>query len=333
MKAIVQDAYGSPNVLRLEEVEQPPVGDDDVLVRVSAAGVDAGVWHLMAGRPYLFRAMGPGVRAPKNRVRGADLAGRVEAVGGNITQLKAGDDVFGSCNPVRDGSFAEYARAQADRLAPKPANLTFEQAAAAPVSGVTALQGLRDAGKLQSGQTVLVTGAAGGVGSFAVQIAKALGAEVTGVCAATKADLVASIGADHVIVYTREDFADGTRHYDLILDTAGRRPLSHLRRALTPHGTLVIVGGEGGGRWLGGFDRQMLRAPLLSLVGSQTLRSVMGKVNTDDLNALRELIEAGKVTPAVDRAYPLAQAPEAIRYVHERHARGKVVVTVAETSR
>ena len=328
MKAIVQDTYGSSNVLRLDEIERPQIGDDDVLVRVAAAGVDPGVWHFMQGLPYLVRAMGLGVRAPKTAVRGTDLAGHVEAVGPNVTALKAGDEVFGACDPLHEGSFAEFARTRADRLAPKPANLSFEQAAAVPVSAVTALQGLRDQGGLLPGQTMLVTGAAGGVGSFAVQIAKALGAEVTGVCSASKTELVGSLGADHVIDYGREDFADGACHYDLILDTAGRRPLSELRHALTSNGTLVIVGGEGGGRWLGGFDRQMVRAPVMSLLGGQKLRSFVAKVNTDDLNALRELCEAGKVTPLIDRTYPLAEVPDAIRYLHDRRPGGKVVVTM-----
>ena len=328
MKAIVQDTYGSPNVLRLDEIERQQIDDDDVLVRVAAAGVDPGVWHFMQGLPYLVRAMGLGVRAPKTAVRGTDLAGHVETVGRNVTALKAGDEVFGSCDPLREGSFAEFARTRADRLAPKPANLSFEQAAAVPVSGVTALQGLRDQGGLQSGQTVLITGAAGGVGSFAVQIAKALGTEVTGVCSAAKTELVGSLGADHVIDYGREDFADGSRHYDLILDTAGRRPC---RASPCPHRTapLVIVGGEA----VGLVGR--LRPPDGAGAGHVAARrpaaaDFVAKVNTDDLNVLRELIESGKLTPVVDRTYPLAQVPDAIRYLHDRHARGKVVVTIAE---
>ncbi len=232
-----------------------------MLVRVHAAGVDPGVWHVTAGLPYLVRLMGLGLRAPKARVPGNDVAGRVEAVGKNVTQFQPGDEVYGR-QPTGDGSFAEYVAVPTGRLAPKPANLTFEQAAAVPVSGVTALQGLRDKGRVLPGQKVLVIGAGGGVGTFAVQLAKSFGAEVTGVCSPAKIDLVRSIGADHVIDRTSEDFGDGTRRYDLILDTAGRRSLSDLRRALTRRGTLVIVGGEGGDRWLGGFDRQMLRAPL-----------------------------------------------------------------------
>jgi NADPH:quinone reductase-like Zn-dependent oxidoreductase len=244
MKAIVQDSYGSADVLELREVERPEVGDDDLLLSVHAAGVDPGVWHLMTGLPYLVRVMGFGLRAPRTRVRGGDVAGRVEAFGRNVKGFRAGDEVFGVC----DGSFAEYASAREEKLAPKPANLTFSQAAAVPTSASTALQGLRDGGGVQAGQKVLVIGAAGGVGSFAVQIARALGAEVAGVCSPTKVDLVRSLGAERVIDYTREDFAEGGQRYDVILDTAGNRPLSRLRRALAPRGTLVIVGGEGGGR-------------------------------------------------------------------------------------
>ena len=254
MNAVIQDTYGSPEVLELREIDKPVVGDDEVLVQVRAAGVDPGVWHLMTGLPYLVRIMGYGLRTPKVRIRGRDVAGRVEAVGTNVTRFRPGDEVFGIC----DGSFAEYVCARPDKLAPKPANLTFEQAAAVPISALTALQAIRNTGKVQPGQTVLIIGAAGGVGTFAVQLAKAFGAKVTGVCSTTKLDLVRSIGADEVIDYTREDFADGARHWDLIVDTAGRRSLSQLRRALAPRGTLVIVGGEGGGRWLGGFDRQIL---------------------------------------------------------------------------
>ena len=324
MNAVVQDTYGSPEVLELREIDKPVVGDDEVLVQVRAAGVDPGVWHLMTGRPYLVRVMGYGLRTPKVGVRGRDVAGRVEAVGTNVTQFRPGDEVFG----IGEGSFAEYVGARADKLAPKPAHLTSEQAAAVPISALTALQALRDTGKLQPGQTVLIIGAAGGVGTFAVQLAKAFGAQVTGVCSTTKLDLVRSIGADEVIDYTREDFADGARHWDLIVDTAGRRSLSQLRRALAPRGTLVIVGGEGGGRWLGGFDRQILRAPVVSAFSRQRLRSLVSKERSEDLVVLKELIEAGKVTPVIDRTYPLGEAPEAIRYLEAGHARGKVVIRV-----
>jgi NADPH:quinone reductase-like Zn-dependent oxidoreductase len=321
MKAIVQDTYGSPDVLELRDIDKPVVTDNEVLIRVHAASVDPGVWHLMTGLPYLVRIMGYGLRKPKTPVRGRDVAGTVEAVGKNVTQFKPGDEVFGIC----EGSFAGYACAREKKLAPKPANLTFEQAATIPISAITALQALRDKGHVQPGQRVLVIGAAGGVGSFAVQLAKAFGAHVTGVCSTTKEDLVLSIGADHVIDYTRDDFADGTRRYDLILDTAGRRSLSHLRRALAPKGTLVIVGGEGGGRWFGGFDRG-LRAGMLSPFVGQRLRMLISPERKEDLQSLRELIEAGKVTPVVDRTYTLSEAPEAIRYLAEGHARGKVVI-------
>jgi NADPH:quinone reductase-like Zn-dependent oxidoreductase len=324
MKAIVQDRYGSADVLELGDVDMPVPKDDEVLLRVHAAGVEPGVWHLMTGMPYLVRLLGYGLRRPKVRVRGRDVAGRVEAVGKDVTEFRPGDEVFGIC----EGSFAEYACARADKLVPKPANLTFEQAAVVPISGLTALQGVRDRGQVQPGQRVLVIGAAGGVGSFAVQLAKAFGAEVTGVCSTTKADLVRSIGADQVIDYTREDFADGTRHWDLILDTAGNRSLSQLQRALAPKGTLVLVGGEGGGRWLGGFERQLFWAPMRSPFVGQKLRSLASKERKEDLQTLRELIEAGKVTPVIDRTYPLAEAPEAIRYLAQGHPRGKVAVTV-----
>lgn len=324
MKAIVQNVYGSADVLELREIDRPIPGDGEVLLRVHAAGVDPGVWHLMTGRPYLVRVMGFGLRKPKVRVRGRDVAGRVEAIGKNVPRFKPGDEVFGTV----EGSFAEYVCAREDRLVHKPANLSFEQAAAVPISGQTALQGLRDAGKAEPGQKVLIVGAAGGVGTFAVQIAKALGAHVTGVCSSMKLDLVRSIGADDVIDYTRENFADGAHRYDLILDTAGNRPLAQLRRALAPLGTLVIVGGEGGGRWLGGFDRQIFRAPILSLFVGQTMRPLIAKESTQDLIAMKELIEAGKVKPVIDRTFPLSEAPDAIRYLAEGHARGKVVILV-----
>jgi NADPH:quinone reductase-like Zn-dependent oxidoreductase len=323
MKAVVQERYGPPDVLELREIETPVAGDGDVLVRVRASGVDQGVWHLMAGLPYLVRLAGVGLRAPKNPVRGYDVAGRVEAVGANVTRFRPGDEVFGTCR----GSFAEYARARPDRLAPKPANLTFEQAAAVPISGYAALQAVRDQGKVQPGQRVLIIGAGGGVGTFAVQLSKAFGAEVTGVCSTTKTDLVRSIGADRVIDYTREDFADGRNRYDVILDIAGNRSLSHLRRALAPEGTLVIVGGEGGGRWLGGIDRQ-LRAHLLSPFVRQKLGTWISTEQEEDLETLRELLEAGTVTPIIDRTYALGEVPAAIRYLREGRARGKVVVRV-----
>jgi len=324
LKAIVHDTYGETDVLELRDIDKPAVGDDDVLVRVHAAGVDPGVWHLMTGLPYLVRIMGYGLRAPKNRVRGTDGAGRVEAVGANVTRFQPGDDVFGTF----DGSFAEYACAKPDKIARKSASVTFEQAAAVPVSGCTALLGLRDTAKVRAGQRVLVIGAGGGVGTFAVQLAKAFGAEVTGVCSTSKTDLVRSIGADHAIDYTREDFADGQQRSDVILDTAGNRSLSRLRRALARKGTLVLIGGEGGGRWSGGFERAIIRAPLLSPFVSQNLRQLVSAERTEDLQQLQELIEAGKVTPVIDRTYPLSEAPEAIRQMRASRVRGKFVITV-----
>ena len=323
MKAIVQDTYGSADVLELRDLGTPEIAAGEVLVRVHAAGVDRGVWHLMTGLPYPVRLAGYGLRAPKTPVPGTNMAGVVEAVGQEVTRFQPGDEVFG----IGKGTFAEYARAPENKLAPKPANLTFEQAAAVAVSGLTALQGLRDHGRVQPGQTVLITGASGGVGTFAVQLAAAFGAQVTGVCSTTKVDLVRSIGADHVIDYTREDFADGKQRYDVILDIGGNPSLSRLRRALTPKGTLVIAGGETRGRWLGGADRQ-LRALLLSRFVDQKLTTFICRENHEDLLVLKELIEAGRITPVIDRSYPLSEAPKAIRYLEQGHARGKVVITV-----
>ena len=323
MKAIVQDTYGSTDVLELREFERPGIAVDEVLVRVHAAGVDRGVWHLMTGLPYPVRLAGYGFRAPKTSVPGSDLAGIVEAVGNAVTRFQPGDEVFG----IGKGAFAEYAPALESKLASKPANLTFEHAATVPVSGLTALQGLRDHGRVEQGQKVLIIGASGGVGTFAVQLAKAFDAEVTGVCSTAKVDMVRTIGADHVIGYTREDFATGGQRFDVILDIGGNAPLSRLRRALAPKGTLVIVGGETGGRWLGGYDRQ-LRAVLLSRFVGQDLRTFICSENADDLLVLKEFIEAGEITPVVDRAYLLREAAQAIGYLEQGHARGKVVITV-----
>ena len=322
MKAIVQDRYGSADVLRFEDVDAPVPGDDEVLVRVRAAAVDPGVWHLMTGLPYMIR-LGYGLRKPKTRVRGRDVAGRVEAVGSKVTRFRPGDEVFGIC----EGSFAEQAVARERKLVRKPRNVTFEEAAAAPISGLTALQGLRDAGRVRPGQKVLIIGAGGGVGSFAVQLAHAFGAHVTGVSSPSKVDLVRSLGADDVIDYTQEDIANPPGRFDLILDTAGNRRLSHLRRALARGGTLVLVGGEGGGRWLGGFDRGV-RAVALSPFVPQKLRMLISTEGADDIHALKDLIEAGKLKPVVERTYPLADAPDAIRHLAEGHAGGKLVVTV-----
>jgi len=323
MKAITQDTYGSVDVLELRDVDAPVPGDDDVLIQVRAAGVDQGVWHLMTGLPYLTRVIGFGLTRPKTRIRGRAVAGRVEAIGRNVVGFRPGDEVYGTC----EGSFAEYACAKEGKLALKPKSLSFEQAAAVPISAVTALQALRDAGKVQAGQEVLVIGAAGGVGTYAVQLAKAFGAQVTGVCSTAKTDLVRSIGADHVIDYKHDDFADGSRHYDLIVDIAGNRPLSVLRRALTPKGTLAIVGGEGGGRLTGGFERS-LGAGLLSAFVGQQLKGVMSVERAEDLRYLTGLIEAGAVTPVIGKSYALADAPAAIQDLREGKVRGKAVVTV-----
>lgn len=321
MRAIVQDVYGSADVLHLARIPRPEITDNEVLLRVHAAGLDRGAWHLMTGRPHLLRLVF-GFRRPRNPVLGHEVAGTVVAVGSAVTRLAVGDEVFG----IGTGSFAEYTVAREDKLARKPANTTFEQAAVATVSALTALQALM-AGRVQHGQQVLVIGASGGVGTYAVQLAKAFGAEVTGVCSTPKLDLVRSLGADHVIDYTQDDFADGVHHYDLILDIAGNPAVSRLRRALTPTGTAVIVGGEEGGSWTGGIDRQ-LRARAVSLFVPQRLISVLCKENFSDLEQLAEFIEAGKVTPSIDGTYPLDQVPDAMRYLTAGQARGKVAIAI-----
>jgi NADPH:quinone reductase-like Zn-dependent oxidoreductase len=323
MQAITQNRYGTvpEDVMRLDQVTRPGIGDDEVLMQVRAAAVDRGTWHVMAGQPYLMRLLGFGFRGPRNRVPGLDVAGTVVAVGPAVTRFAAGDEVFG----IARGSFAEYAAAREGTLAPKPAALSFEQAATVAVSGLTALQGLRDAGRIKPGQKVLVIGASGGVGSYAVQLAKYFGAEVTGVCGTAKADLVRSIGADHVIDYTQADFADGQRHYDLIFDIGGNSRLSRLRRALTPRGTLVIAGGEGA-RWTG-VGRQ-LRALALSVLIRQRLTMFVSRHRQADLDTLRLLTEGGQIVPVVDRTYPLAETPLAVGRLYAGHARGKIVITV-----
>jgi len=323
MKAIVQSEYGrSAEVLQLQDIEKPVVTDDAVLVRVRAAGIHAGDWHLVRGLPYLIRMMGYGLLKPKKKVPGSDLAGVVEAVGDDVTQFVPGDEVFGSGS----AAFAEYASAREGNLVLKPANLTFEQAATIAASGLTALQGLRDHGEVQEGQKVLINGASGGVGHFAVQIAKAFGADVTGVCSTRNVEMVGSIGADQVIDYTGEDFTLGGPRFDMILDMIGNHSLSALRRVLVPKGTLVVVGSSGG-PLLQGAGR-LARAPLLSRFVSQTLRAFVAKVNKDDLVTLKRLIEDGKVAPVIDRTHPLREAPGAIGYVEEGHVRGKVVITM-----
>ncbi|MER5779239.1 NAD(P)-dependent alcohol dehydrogenase [Streptomyces sp. NPDC002039] len=321
MKAIAQDAYGSSEVLELRDVETPTPGGGEVLIAVRAAALDAGVWHLMTGRPHLLRLMGYGLRRPKVPVRGREVAGRIEAVGEGVTGFRVGDEVFGVC----EGSFAEYATARQDKIAPVPAGIPPEHAAALPVSGLTALQALRDAGRVRPGQRVLVIGAAGGVGTYAVQLAKAYGAHVTGVCSTSKTELVRSLGADEVVDYTREEFADGVRSYDLILDTAGNRTLSHLRRALTPRGTLVLVGGEGGGRWIGTMAR-VLRAALLNPFVRHSLKPFMAAERRADLEVLGRHVEAGELTPAIHGVRPLAEAPAAIDAMHRGEARGKTLI-------
>ena len=322
MQAIVQHRYGTgpKDVLKLQRIATPAVAANEVLVQVRAAGVDRGTWHLMAGQPYLMRLLGFGLRGPKNPVPGLDVAGTVVATGADVTGFRAGDEVFG----IARGSFAEYAAARADKLARKPARLSFEQAAAVAVSGLAALQGLR-AGRIQAGQKVLVIGASGGVGSYAVQLAKTFGAEVTGVCSTGKTDLVRSIGADHVIDYTQDDFADGRQHYDLILDIGGNSRLARLRRALTPTGTLVIAGGEGA-KWTG-VGRQ-LRALMLSPFTRQRLTMYVSTHRQADLDTLRQLIETGQVTPVIGGTYPLADLPEALHHLHAGHARGKLAITI-----
>jgi 2-desacetyl-2-hydroxyethyl bacteriochlorophyllide A dehydrogenase len=334
MKAIVYNKYGSPDVLELKEIDRPAVGDDQVLVRVRAASLNPADWHFMRGAPYLVRLIN-GLRRPrKATVLASDLAGRVEAVGKNVTQFRPGDQVFGRTRAghrpdpraeVVPGGCAEYACVSADLLAPKPANLTFEQAAAVPLAALTALQALRDKGNVRPGQKVLINGASGGVGTFAVQIAKSLGVEVTGVCSTNNVDIVRSLGADQVIDYTHEDFTQSERRYDLILDT-GDRSLSDCRRALTRKGTLVLIGGTAG-RWINGLGRAY-KARVLSPFTRQRLLPFLTKWSKQDLHVVKDLIEAGKVAPVIDRTHPLSDAPEAMRYLEAGHARGKIVIRV-----
>jgi NADPH:quinone reductase-like Zn-dependent oxidoreductase len=323
MRAVVQDEYGEADVLRLERIARPEPGEGEVLVRVRAAGVSRGVWHLMAGLPYPVRLAGYRVRGPKARVRGSDLAGRVEAVGPGVTRFAVGEEVFG----FGEGTFAELAVTQEAKLTHTPSSLTAVQAAALPDSGVTALQAVRDRGAVQPGQRVLVLGAAGGVGHLAVQIAKAHGAHVTGVCSTAKVDLVRRVGADHVLDYTAGKVPEPEQRYDVIVDTGGQRPLRVLRRLLAPRGRLVIVGSETGGRWLGGTDRQ-LRAMALSPFLRQTLGAFVASENAADLDVLRRLVEAGQLVPEVDRTFALEEVPAAVTYLQEGRVRGKVVITI-----
>jgi len=335
MKAIVQNRYGSPDVLKLREVDEPAVGDDQVLVRVRAASVHADVWHVMRGRPYVLRIMGSGLRKPKNRVPGTDLAGNVESVGTKVTRFQPGDEVFGQslgANLWRNGgAFAEYAAVPEARFELKPAGLTFEQAAAVPTSGSIAVQGVRDEGRIQAGQKVLINGAGGGVGTFSVQLAKAYGAHVTGVDATGKLDMLRSIGADRVLDYMQEDFTRSGERYDLILDIPGNHPWSDYKRALTPEGTYVLIGhdqyGGAGRRWFGSLGR-FAKLLVISPFVSQLHPFRGAKDPGDRLVVLKELLEAGKITPVIDRTFPLSEVPEAMRYLESGQALGKVIITI-----
>ena len=321
MKAIVQSRYGSPDVLRLEEIAKPVVKDDEVLVRVRAAAVNSGDWHLLRGVPYVMRLVF-GLTGPRRKTPGLDIAGQVEAVGGNVKQLRPGDEVFGWCK----GAFAEYACTAESNLLPKPSNLNFEQAAAVGDSAFTALAAVRDQGKVQPGQRVLINGASGGVGTFAVQIAKSFGANVTGVCSTANIDLVRSLGADQVIDYTNEAFTQSAGRYDVMLDLVGNRSLSDCRRVLTPGGTYVLVGVKDMGRWFG-LGRQC-KALLLSPAVGQRMRVFVARHTREDLAVLKELVETGKVAPVIDRHYSLSDVPEALRYQGKGHAHGKIVIAV-----
>jgi NADPH:quinone reductase-like Zn-dependent oxidoreductase len=322
MKAIVQDKYGSSEVLELRDIDKPEIGDDEVLLRVRAAAVNPADWAIMSGLPYIARPV-YGLRKPKNAVRGQDVAGEVEAVGASVTRFRPGEEVFGWCQDL-GGAFAEYASVAEEALERKPANLTFEQAAAVPTAGSVALEALRD---VRAGQKVLINGASGGIGSFAVQIAKSLGADVTGVCSTSNVNLVRSIGADQVIDYTKEDFTQTGQRYDFILDNVGNHSLSHLRRALTPKGTLVPNGGRFDNRWFAGGGR-VISARVSSSFVSQTLRTFVMSPKQEKLAILRAFVESGKVTPVIDRTYPLSETPQAIDHVGGGHARGKVVINV-----
>jgi NADPH:quinone reductase-like Zn-dependent oxidoreductase len=327
MKAIICDGYGAPDeVLRFADIDEPAIAGDEVLVRVRAASVNPADWHLVRGEPYVARLMF-GLRRPNIGVPGCDVAGRVEQVGPDVTTFRLGDEVFGNTFMRGFGAFGELVGVSADLLEPKPDDLPFDQAAAVPLAGLTALQGLRDHGRVEPGHRVLIIGASGGVGTFAVQIAKALGAEVTAVCSTTNMDLVRSLGADDVIDYTREDFTERGPTYDLVFQVAGTRSPSDCRRALTPRGTLVSISGDSSGRWIGAVDR-LVKAKALSPFVSQRIATFTVKPTKADLHDLKELIEAGDVTPVIDRTYPLNEVPDALRYLETGHVRGKVVITV-----
>ncbi len=322
MKAVVYTKYGSPDVLQLKEVEKPTPKDNEVLIRIHAASANAADWHLLRGDPFLLR-LGYGLLKPNNTILGADIAGRVEAVGNNVTQFQPGDEVFGDISGCGLGGFAEYVSVPEHAVISKPASMTFEEAAAVPMAAVTALQGLRDKGQIQPGQKVLIHGASGGVGTFAVQIAKAFGAEVTAVCSTSKVDMVRSLGADHVIDYTQEDFTKNGQRYDLILAANGDRSMFEYKRALARKGRYVVIGGS-----MTQIFQAMLLGPLLSMAGRQNIGNVRARPNQKDLACMKELLEAGKVIPVIDRCYPLSETAEAIRYLEAGHARGKVVITV-----
>jgi NADPH:quinone reductase-like Zn-dependent oxidoreductase len=326
MKAVVYTNYGSPDVLEIREIKKPVPNDDQVLVKVRAAAINPLDWHFMEGTPYIMRAMIGGIRKPKSPQLGVDLAGEVEAVGKDVTQFKPGDEVFGTGHGA---AFAEYVCANKTKLVLKPANVTFAEGAAVPIAALTALQGLRDYGKVQPGQKVLINGASGGVGTFAVQIAKTLGAEVTGVCSTRNMDLVQSLGADHVIDYTKEDFTKGGERYDVILDNVGTQPLSGFRRALKPNGILVMIGGGGpkDGKWVGAMARPV-ETKVMSPFVSQKMGMMLAEIRQDDLKAMANLMQSGKVKSVIDRTYPLGQIQEAMTYLEQGHARGKVILTV-----
>lgn len=328
MKAIVYTEYGPPDVLQLKEVEKPTPKDNEVLIKVHAASANAADWHIMRGEPFLVRLMVGGLLKPKIKILGADIAGQVEAVGRNVKQFQPGDEVFGDISDCGWGGFAEYVCVSEDALVLKPASTTFEEAAAVPLAAVTALQGLRDKGQIQPGQKVLINGASGGVGTFAVQIAKSFGAEVTGVCSTRKLDMVRSIGADQVIDYTQEDFTKSGQRYDLILAANGYHPILDYKRALSPEGIYVCTGGS-----MAQIFQSMLLGPWMSMIGSKKMGNLAAKSNKKDLAFMKELLEAGKVVPVIDRRYPLSEVAEALRYLEEGHAQGKVVITVERNNK
>ncbi len=323
MKAIIHDTYGSPDVLELKEVEKPTPKDGEVLVKVHAAALNAYDWHMLTADMLAVRVMGAGLFKPKRKSVGADVAGKVEAVGGKVTGLRPGDEVFGDIAGSGGGSLAEYCCGREDRLAPKPVNLSFEEAAAVPMAALTALQALRDSGRIQAGQNVLVNGASGGVGTYAVQIAKVFGAEVTAVCSTAKMDQMRALGADHVIDYTTEDFTKSGKRYDLILAVNGYHPIFAYRRALNPKGIYVVAGGSPAQLVQG-----LIFGPLISIGGGRKMGGMMARINRNELVQMKELLEAGKVRPVIDRRYPLSEAREALRYLGEGHAAGKIVITV-----